>query len=163
MPKQAARGNELRGLQVLLVEDNAVNQKLMCRILEKLGANVTVADNGEVAIAKLTATPFEVVLMDCQMPVLDGYESTRRIRAGAAGPAAKTIPIIALTAHVLSGDRERCVAAGMNDYLTKPIDPGKLRVLLRDARGAGASRIEPIGAVGGATDALAAFDEAALR
>jgi CheY-like chemotaxis protein len=126
-----ARGDELRGLKVLLVEDNAVNQKLMSRILEKLDADVTLADNGEVAIAKLTSTPFEVVLMDCQMPVLDGYEATRRIRAGAAGPSAKTIPIIALTAHALSGDRERCIAAGMNDYLTKPIDPGKLRILLR--------------------------------
>jgi PAS domain S-box-containing protein len=140
---QAARGDELRGLRVLLVEDNSVNQKLMCRILEKLGADVTVAENGEVAIAKLMATPFEVVLMDCQMPVLDGYEATRRIRAGAAGPAARSIPIIALTAHALSGDRERCVAAGMNDYLTKPIDPGKLRVLLRDTRGVGSSRVEP--------------------
>ncbi|HWX30242.1 MAG TPA: response regulator [Steroidobacteraceae bacterium] len=139
----AARGDELRGLRVLLVEDNPVNQKLMCRILEKLGADVTVAENGEVAIAKLTATPFEVVLMDCQMPVLDGYEATRRIRAGAAGPAATSIPIIALTAHALSGDRERCVAAGMNDYLTKPIDPSKLQVLLRDTRGTGSNCVEP--------------------
>jgi PAS domain S-box-containing protein len=157
----AARGDELRGLQVLLVEDNPVNQKLMCRILEKLGADVTVADNGEVAIAKLTAAAFEVVLMDCQMPVLDGYEATRRIRAGAAGPAAKTIPIIALTAHALSGDRERCVAAGMNDYLTKPIDPGKLRVLLRDTRGGGSSRAATSGVAGVATEALAVFDAAA--
>jgi len=159
----AARGDELQGMQVLLVEDNAVNQKLMCRILEKLGADVIVADNGEVAIAKLTATQFEVVLMDCQMPVLDGYEATRRIRAGAAGTSAKTIPIIALTAHALSGDRERCVAAGMNNYLTKPIDPGKLKILLRDARGAGSSRVEPGGALVVARHALAVFDEAALQ
>jgi PAS domain S-box-containing protein len=158
-----ARGDDLQGLQVLLVEDNAVNQKLMCRILEKLGVDVTVADNGEAAIAKLTATRFEVVLMDCQMPVLDGYEATRRIRAGAAGPSAKTIPIIALTAHALSGDRERCVTAGMNDYLTKPIDVGKLRILLRGARGAGSSRVEPSGVVGVAMDASAVFDEAALH
>jgi CheY-like chemotaxis protein len=153
VPAPAARADELRGLTVLLAEDNAVNQKLMCRILEKLGANVTVADNGEVAIAKLAATPFEVVLMDCQMPVLDGYEATRRIRAGAAGPSVQAIPIIALTAHALSGDRERCIAAGMNDYLTKPIDPGKLRILLRDARSAGSRVLEPSGAVSVATTA----------
>ena len=159
----AARADELQGLQVLLVEDNAVNQKLMCRILEKLGAEVTVADNGEVAIAKLTATQFEVVLMDCQMPVLDGYEATRRIRAGAAGASAKTIPIIALTAHALSGDRERCVAAGMDNYLTKPIDPGKLKILLRGARGAGSSRLEPSGALVVASNGLTVFDEAALQ
>jgi PAS domain S-box-containing protein len=158
-----AQGEDLQGLQVLLVEDNAVNQKLMCRILEKLGVDVTVADNGEAAIAKLTATRFEVVLMDCQMPVLDGYEATRRIRAGAAGPSAKTIPIIALTAHALSGDRERCVTAGMNDYLTKPIDAGKLKILLRGARGAGSSRVKPSGVVGVAMDATAVFDEAALH
>lgn len=159
----AARGDELRGLKVLLVEDNAVNQKLMSRILEKLGADVTVAGNGEVAIAKLTSTRFEVVLMDCQMPVLDGYEATRRIRSGAAGPSTKTIPIIALTAHALSGDRERCIAAGMNDYLTKPIDPGKLRILLRAARSAGSRRRESSGAVGVATTASAVFDEAAQQ
>jgi PAS domain S-box-containing protein len=158
-----ARGDELQGLQVLLVEDNPVNQMLMCRILEKLGADVSVADNGEAAIAKLTATPFEVVLMDCQMPVLDGYEATRRIRAGAAGASAKTIPIIALTAHALSGDRERCVAAGMNDYLTKPIDAGKLKILLRGARGAGSNRVEPSGVLVVARDASVVFDEAALQ
>jgi PAS domain S-box-containing protein len=158
-----ARGDDLQGLQVLLVEDNAVNQKLMRRILEKLGVAVTVADNGEAAIEKLTATRFEVVLMDCQMPVLDGYEATRRIRAGTAGPSARTIPIIALTAHALSGDRERCVAAGMNDYLTKPIDAGKLKILLRSVRGAGSSRVEPSGVVDAAMDASAVFDEAALH
>jgi CheY-like chemotaxis protein len=159
----AAHGDELRGLKVLLVEDNAVNQKLMSRILEKLSADVTVAGNGEAAIAKLASTPFEVVLMDCQMPVLDGYEATRRIRAGAAGPSAKTIPIIALTAHALSGDRERCIAAGMNDYLTKPIDPGKLRILLILARSAGSTRLEPSGALDVATTASAVSDEAALQ
>jgi signal transduction histidine kinase/DNA-binding response OmpR family regulator len=142
-PAPAARDEEFRSSQVLLVEDNVVNQKLMRRILEKLGADVTVVDNGEAAIAKLSAMPFEVVLMDCQMPVLDGYEATRRIRAGAAGPAARMIPIIALTAHALIGDRERCVAAGMNDYLTKPVDPGKLRILLREARRVASSRVEP--------------------
>ncbi|MGA9876353.1 MAG: response regulator, partial [Solirubrobacteraceae bacterium] len=116
--------------RVLLAEDNAVNQLLARRVLEKLGAEVTVADNGETAIAKLAEAPFDVVLMDCQMPVMDGYAATRRIRAGAAGPSAARLPIIALTAHALSGHREECLAAGMNDYLTKPIEPGALRSML---------------------------------
>jgi len=109
-----------------------VNQKLARRILERLGADVTVADNGEAAIAELTGSAFDVVLMDCQMPVLDGYEATRRIRAGAAGSAASTIPVIALTAHALSGDRDRCLEAGMNEYLTKPIDPHALKCRLEE-------------------------------
>ena len=157
-----ARGDDLQGLKVLLAEDNIVNQKLMCRLLEKLGVDVAVADNGEAAIAKLSAKRFEVVLMDCQMPVLDGYEATRRIRAGAAGPFARAIPIIALTAHALSGDRERCVTAGMNDYLTKPVDASKLKILLRGARSAGSSRVEPGGMAFVPMDA-SVFDEATLH
>ncbi len=131
-PAQAALGAVLRGMRVLLAEDNAVNQLLARRVLEKLGAEVTVADNGEVAIAKLAEAPFDVVLMDCQMPVLDGYAATRRIREGAAGPSAATLPIIALTAHALSGHRDECLAAGMNNYLSKPIDPAALRAMLDD-------------------------------
>jgi two-component system, sensor histidine kinase and response regulator len=130
VPEQAPRSAVLRGMRVLLAEDNAVNQLLARRVLEKLGAEVTVADNGETAIAKLAEAPFDVVLMDCQMPVMDGYAATRRIRAGAAGPVAATLPIIALTAHALSGHRDECLAAGMNDYLAKPIDPGALRTML---------------------------------
>ncbi len=135
-PARAPPGAALQGMRVLLAEDNAVNQLLARRVLEKLGAEVTVADNGEVAIAKLAEAPFDVVLMDCQMPVMDGYAATRRIRAGAAGRSAAKLPIIALTAHALSGHREECLAAGMNDYLTKPIDPGALRAMLDDLKSA---------------------------
>ena len=99
-------------------------------MLEKLGAEVIVAENGAEAVSKLSQDAIDAVLMDCQMPVMDGYEATRRIRAGAAGPVAAGVPIIALTAHALSGDRERCLAAGMNDYITKPIDPAVLRAQL---------------------------------
>jgi PAS domain S-box-containing protein len=137
VPAHTVVADTLRRMRVLLAEDNIVNQKLARRILERLGADVTVADNGEAAIAQLTAAAFDVVLMDCQMPVLDGYEATRRIRAGAAGAAASAIPVIALTAHALSGDRERCLAAGMNDYLTKPIDPRALKCRLEELLGAG--------------------------
>ena len=120
---------------VLLVEDNAVNQMLARRLLERLGASVTIADNGLAAIAQLRLRDYTVVLMDCQMPELDGYEATQRIRQGAAGAAARDVPIIALTANALSGDRERCLGAGMNDYLAKPINPTALRAKLEAALG----------------------------
>jgi PAS domain S-box-containing protein len=135
--RRAANDHPLRGRAVLLAEDNVVNQKLARHLLEKLGAQVTVADTGESAIDQLRAGLFDVVLMDCQMPVLDGYEATRRIRAGVAGSPAAHVPIIALTAHALSGDRELCLAAGMNDYLTKPINPALLRNCLTELLGAG--------------------------
>ena len=134
LPARTASDEALRGMRVLLVEDNVVNQKLARRILEKLGAGVTVAEDGQAAIAMLVAESFDVVLMDCQMPVMDGYEATRRIRAGAAGPTAAATPIIALTAHAFSDDRDRCAAVGMNDYLTKPIDARALRTQLAALR-----------------------------
>jgi CheY-like chemotaxis protein len=123
----------LHAAKVLLVEDNVVNQMLARRLLERLGATVTIADTGMAAIERLTLSAFDAVLMDCQMPELDGYEATRRIRKGAAGAAARDIPIIALTANALSGDRERCLEAGMNDYLVKPLDPLALREKLEAA------------------------------
>jgi signal transduction histidine kinase/DNA-binding response OmpR family regulator len=115
------------GARVLLAEDNVVNQMLARRLLERLGASVTIADTGMAAIERLSLSAFNVVLMDCQMPELDGYEATRRIRKGAAGEAARRVPIIALTANALSGDRERCLECGMDDYLVKPINPETLR------------------------------------
>ena len=122
----------LRGCRVLVAEDNVVNQMLVRRLLENMGVLVSLADTGEAAVERLKTEPFDIVLMDCQMPVLDGYEATRRIRAGGAGTAAIHVPIIALTAHALSGDRQRCLDAGMNEYLTKPIDPAALRSLLEE-------------------------------
>jgi CheY-like chemotaxis protein len=121
-------------MRVLLAEDNVVNQTLARRLLEKLGVDVVVAEDGRAAMALLASESFDAVLMDCQMPVMDGYEATRRIRAGAAGAAASRTPIIALTAHAFSGDRDRCIAAGMNDYLTKPIDARALRSQLETLR-----------------------------
>jgi CheY-like chemotaxis protein len=121
------------GARVLLAEDNVVNQMLARRLLERMGATVTIADTGMAAIERLSISSFNAVLMDCQMPELDGYEATRRIRKGAAGEAARTVPIIALTANALSGDRELCIEAGMDDYLVKPIDPEALREKLERA------------------------------
>ncbi len=163
VPEAAVRDELLRGRHVLLAEDNIVNQKLASRLLEKLGAQVTLADTGQSAIDHLLARPFDAVLMDCQMPVLDGYEATRRIRAGIAGRPATTIPIIALTAHALHGDRDRCLAAGMNDYLTKPINPELLRTCLVGLLGAGGQKIAAEQVHGANTVADSAFDDGVLR
>lgn len=113
----------LRGTHVLLAEDNLVNQKVAIGMLKKKGVRITVANNGQEALDLLLQHPegtFNAILMDMEMPEVDGYEATRRIRAGACCAA---IPIIALTAHALAEDRQRCLDTGMDDYLTKPINP----------------------------------------
>ncbi len=113
-----------RSANVLMVEDNVINQKVGKRMLEKIGCAVEIANNGAEAIEKLRATTFDVVLMDCQMPVMDGYEATRKIRSEDSG--FKHIPIIAMTAHAMEGDREICLKAGMSDYISKPVEMKRL-------------------------------------
>jgi two-component system sensor histidine kinase/response regulator len=113
----------VRGARVLLAEDNPINQQIAQEILEQAGVLVTVADNGRSAIEKLHAGNFDLVLMDVQMPEMDGYQATTEMRGD---PRFKDFPIIAMTAHAMSGDRDKCLAAGMSDYLTKPIDPAQL-------------------------------------
>jgi two-component system sensor histidine kinase/response regulator len=120
----------LPALRVLVAEDNVVNQKLIVRLLEKLGASVTLANTGLEALDRLKDTAIDVVLMDCQMPDLDGYAATQRIRRGEAGEVVRHLPVIALTANAMSGDQERCLLAGMTDFLTKPIEPQTLRATL---------------------------------
>jgi CheY-like chemotaxis protein len=108
-------------LRVLLAEDNEVNQLLAQAHLEALGCEVTLAANGVEALQAWQAAPHDLVLMDCQMPELDGYQATRRLREmEAALPGQRRTPIVALTANAMEGDRERCLAAGMDDYLSKP-------------------------------------------
>ncbi|MFC1851257.1 response regulator, partial [candidate division CSSED10-310 bacterium] len=102
----------------LLVEDNSINQQVATEILQNVGIIVEIADNGEQAVRKVDQIPYDAVLMDIQMPVMDGYEATRLIRKKARH---STLPIIAMTAHAMKGDREKCFAAGMDDYVTKPI------------------------------------------
>lgn len=117
--------------EVLLVEDNEVNAFIATMTLESLGIVSRHAKNGEVAVAMFQEQAFDVILMDCEMPVMDGYEAARRIRAlEGADTARERTPIIALTAHALSGDREVCLAQGMDDYLTKPFDRQALASLL---------------------------------
>jgi CheY-like chemotaxis protein len=104
--------------KILLVEDNAVNQKVADIMLKKLNCEVTLANNGKEAVTKLQPPhPFELVFMDCQMPEMDGFEATREIRKMETGH----IPIVALTANAMEGDAQRCEAAGMDDYLSKPV------------------------------------------
>jgi polar amino acid transport system substrate-binding protein len=112
---------------VLLVEDNVVNQEVARYLLEESGLKVTLAENGEEAVAAVIRDPFDLVLMDIQMPVMDGYLATRAIR-GETG--LRDLPIIAMTAHAMAADRERCLAAGMNGHIAKPIDPPQLYATL---------------------------------
>ncbi len=106
--------------EILLVEDNRVNQQVVSRMLRVLGCSVRTAVNGREAVRVVARHPFHAILMDCQMPGMDGYEATRRIRE-AQSPGAPRVRIIALTANAQAGDRERCIAAGMDEYLTKPV------------------------------------------
>jgi len=109
------------GMQLLLVEDNAINQALARALLQRMGHTVTAVANGKEALDILAARRFDAVFMDCQMPVMDGFEATRQLRAGGHGVLQPNIPVIAMTANAMVGDRERCLESGMNDYVAKPI------------------------------------------
>jgi two-component system sensor histidine kinase/response regulator len=117
-------------LNILLVEDNAVNQKLAARLLEKRGYTVTIAGNGKEALAAIEKQSFELVFMDVQMSEMDGFEATAAIR-GIEKASGNHLPIIAMTAHAMTGDRERCLEAGMDGYITKPIRLEELDALLK--------------------------------
>ncbi len=119
------------GASVLLVEDNPVNQMVLRRLLERLGCRVTVADDGLQALEAAQQAEFAAIFMDCQMPRMDGYEAARRIRQQGGPPA--RVPIIALTAHAMESDRQRCLQAGMNDYVAKPVSLDSLRAALERA------------------------------
>ncbi len=120
--------DELAALDILLVEDNLVNQKLAVALLQRWGHQVTLAGDGQVALEQLAQHRFDLVLMDMMMPVMDGLEATRRYRAMERG---WHTPIVAMTANAMQGDRDRCVQAGMDDYISKPIDMRDLRRILQ--------------------------------
>jgi hypothetical protein len=126
---EAARPSKMA--RILLVEDNAVNQKLASAMLKKRGHQVEVAENGARALEVLARERFDLVLMDCQMPVMDGFEATRRLRAGVGGVLNPRIHVVAMTANAMEGDREACLAAGMDDYLAKPFNESALAALIQ--------------------------------
>jgi PAS domain S-box-containing protein len=140
------------GTRILLAEDNPVNQKLATRLLERLGVEITVAANGKEVLEALRYSDFDAVLMDCQMPLMDGYEATRLLRDPASGVRNCSVPVIALTAHALATDRTKCLAAGMNDYLSKPIDPLLLQQALAKILPAADKRSEQTGRSAGIFD-----------
>lgn len=111
--------SSLKGARVLLVEDNAVNREVALDLLTSEGVTVEVARDGRQALDKLANQRFDAVLMDCQMPVMDGFAATQALRQH---PQLRDLPVIAMTGNALAGDREKALAAGMNDYVTKPID-----------------------------------------
>jgi CheY-like chemotaxis protein len=113
-------------LRILVAEDNPVNRKLMQHLLARLHFEAEFVCNGLECLQMLGQGTYDVVFMDCQMPEMDGYDATQRIRAGEAGETNRAVRIIALTAHAMAGDREKCLACGMDDYLTKPIQPAQL-------------------------------------
>jgi CheY-like chemotaxis protein len=117
-------------LRVLLAEDNPVNQFVAREMLERLHCEVQVVSNGQLAVETLRQAPVDLVFMDCDMPVMDGFEATRAIRAQEA--PGQHVPIVAMTAAAFDGDRERCLAAGMDDYLAKPVRLGDLAACLEE-------------------------------
>jgi CheY-like chemotaxis protein len=130
-PRREVPGAASRRLRILLAEDNAVNQRLAVRLLEKQGHAVVVAGNGKEALRALEGQSFDLVLMDVQMPEMDGLEATVRIREWEK-TGGKHVPIVAMTAQVMKGDREQCLQAGMDGYLGKPIQPAQLWQAIAD-------------------------------
>jgi signal transduction histidine kinase/ActR/RegA family two-component response regulator len=127
-PAPAKVANPTTGFRLLLVEDNPINQKVALLMLHKLGYQVDVANNGFEALGAVASTHYDLILMDCVMPEMDGFEATRRLRSGSGYTAA--VPIIAMTANAFADDRKACLAAGMNDFLSKPVRQAELAARL---------------------------------
>jgi two-component system sensor histidine kinase/response regulator len=153
---------------VLLAEDAPLNREIACALLQNLGCRVQTVENGAQAVQRVQQQPFDLVLMDCQMPEMDGFEATRRIRAWEQGQAtAAPLTIVALTANALSGDREACLAAGMSDYMAKPITGARLaETLARHLQATPSGRNGPAArpaARAGAASGAVVFDASVLQ
>lgn len=143
---------------ILVVEDNLVNQNVISANLEILNYSFEIAANGIAALKTLATKDFDLILMDCQMPEMDGYEATRRIRQLPVDRKNK-LPIVALTANALRGDRDKCLAAGMSDYLTKPLNAELLEITLKNWIKKGASQVN----TPQASEAIQVIDLAAIQ
>jgi CheY-like chemotaxis protein len=126
-PSHAAATGEFQGKRLLLVDDNELNAMLARRVLQAIGFEVVLAENGAIAVELFAGGRFDIVLMDCQMPVMDGYVATQRIRAHERANSLRRTPVIAITAYTLAGDREKCLTAGMDDFQGKPYSISDLR------------------------------------
>jgi CheY-like chemotaxis protein len=122
--------NQKSKYKILIAEDNLINQLVALEILKNLGYQADKASNGEDVLSAMKKVPYDLILMDCQMPIMDGYQATSSIRSKQLLDINSSIPIIAMTAAAMKGDREKCIESGMNDYLTKPIDPLALSEML---------------------------------
>jgi CheY-like chemotaxis protein len=130
MPSRLLHVRARRHHRILLAEDNEVNRLIVGEQIQHLGFGVVTAANGVEVLQLLADETVDLILMDCQMPELDGYETTRRLRAKEAEAGAERLPVIALTAHAFEGERDRCLAAGMDDYLSKPFRSDQLSELI---------------------------------
>jgi CheY-like chemotaxis protein len=119
------------GLSILVAEDNAINQQVILLMLRKLGFSPILVGNGRLALEAVRRGGIDLVLMDCQMPEMDGYEATRGIRLWEREQGGPRVPVIAITAHAMGEDRDHCLAAGMDEYLTKPLRIGELAGAIR--------------------------------
>jgi CheY-like chemotaxis protein len=137
-PQPAPLPADARGLKILLAEDNAVNRMVATHMLQKMGHRITIAVNGYEALEKWKSHPFDVILMDIQMPEMDGFTATRKIRESEHGTSTH-VPIVAMTAHAMKGDRERCLAAGMDGYVPKPVSRAALEQSIIAVAPAGSS------------------------
>jgi CheY-like chemotaxis protein len=122
---------EFSPARILVAEDNVVNQKVALLHLQRLGYKADVVADGRAAIAAVRQQPYDLVFMDCQMPEIDGFEATRQIRAREIEGGAPRLPIVAMTAGALAGDREACLSGGMDDYIAKPVRQDELRQILQ--------------------------------
>jgi signal transduction histidine kinase/HPt (histidine-containing phosphotransfer) domain-containing protein/FixJ family two-component response regulator len=162
-PGQSGAGASVTGVRILLAEDNAINQRVAQSMLGKLGYRADVAANGLEAIRALELIDYDLVLMDCQMPEMDGFTATAMIRDAGSRVLNHAVPIIAMTANAMKGDRELCLGAGMNDYLTKPVKKEALAEVLDAWLRAGCSKEPPARENGDEKpDAHLLFDEAVL-